>query len=225
MKGLSFTILILLFLSYSCGSNKIKEGEIEYIITYPNANVSGFIEAILPEKMTLTFSDTRVKTRIARGKIFSTEIVSDERDSSVEMRLSFGNKLFYTILTASDISKMIASQPNYTITSTGETDSIVGFFANSYTLKSDDGILHPNIWFTEAFAPQKAFWFSSYAKIAGVPLVYDVERYGILMHLEASNFTQRAVDKTDFERSPDLVEISFEQYEKEVQELFDILME
>jgi hypothetical protein len=225
MRGLATLIITTLLLLNSCGSDKITEGEIEYAITYPNADISGFMEAILPESMTLTFSDKKVKTRIARGKIFSTEIISNEDDKTVEMRLDFGNKLFYTVLNEADVKKMVASQPEYTINPTGDSDSIAGVFSKSYTLESADTIIHPDIWFTEALVPQKAYWFSSYANIAGVPMVYDVERYGILMHLEAINFTKREVDDSEFERSPDLEKIDFIQYEKEVQELFDILME
>jgi hypothetical protein len=54
--------------------------------------------------------------------------------------------------------------------------------------------------------------------------VFDIERYGIIMHLEATKFIRREVKEEEFNRDPALEEVSFDEYEAEVQELFDILM-
>lgn len=224
-----FPILILLstvlFLFFSCGPNKIQEGEVEYVITYPNSDVSGFMQAILPETMTITFKGTKIKTTIARGTIFTTEIISDEKDKSVEMRLDFGDKLYYTVLNESEVKEMIASQPKYSINATGEADSVVGMYSSAYTVSAEDTIKRENAWFTNDLATSDAYWFTSYAGTEGFPVIYDVERYGVMMHLEAVKLTKREVKETEFDRAPELTEVSFQEYEAEVQELFDILME
>ena len=224
MKKELLLIFSVLFL-FSCGSGKIEQGEIEYAITYPNSDISGFMEAILPEKMTITFKGTKVKTNIARGKIFTTEIISDESDKSVEMRLDFGDKLFYSVLDENEIQDLIHSQPDYHVSSLNQTDSLVGTLASSYSVEADDDFQHADAWFTTDFEPQNAYWFTSYADAKGLPLIYDAERYGVMMHLEAVKFTPREVQETEFDRDPELIQTTFEEYENEVQELFDILME
>ncbi len=221
---LLFTLPLSLFL-FSCGSDKIQEGEVEYLITYPNAQISGFMQAILPEKMTITFKGTKMKTNIARGKIFTTEIISDEADKSVEMRLDFGDKLFYSVLNKDEVDDLIASQPVYKLATMNQTDSIAGMLASAYKVDAPDTINHTPAWFTSDLAPQNAYWFTSYAGTKGFPLVYDAERYGVMMHIEAVGLTEREVEDSEFERDSELTKTSFSQYEAEVQELFDILME
>lgn len=215
----------LIFLS-SCDSGKINSGEITYQITYPNTEISGFMKAILPETMTIIFNDTRMKSTIARGEIFATDIISDETDESVEMRLDFGDKLFYTVLNENDVKKMIASQPKYDIKDLKETDSLVGLAAQAYEVNNpNDTIERMKSWFTADLAPQKAYWFTSYNQVVGMPLEFDIERYGVMMHLTVTDFEEREIMESEFEREEELKELPFEAFEAEVQELFNILME
>mgnify|MGYP006883396710 CR=1 FL=1 len=225
MKKLSSILLILgTALFVSCTKEKIPEGEIHYAISYPHNELKGMVEHIMPEEMTLTFKGTKIRSQIARGKIFQTEVVSNESDQSIEMRLDFGDKMFYCILDKDDVATLKESQPKYMLNATGTEDSVAGCWGKEYTIKREGDIKLDNAWFTEDLVPQEAYFYSSYAGIVGVPLVFDIERYGIIMHLEATGFTRREVKDEEFTRSSELSEISFDQYEKEVQELFDILM-
>ena len=226
MKFILPLTLVLTLVFTACGPSKVQEGEIEYVVTYPHTELEGFVSAILPEKMVLIFKGSKVKSEIKRGRIFQTEIVSYEKDRSIEMRLDFGNDDYYATLTKEDIDKLIASQPKYKIEATGEADSVNGLFGKAYTVKNPvDSITHVNSWFCEDLAPEKAYWYSSYKEINGVPLVFDIERYGIIMHMEISKFTAREVKDEEFARNPDLKEVTFEEYEAKVQDLFDILLD
>lgn len=225
MKQFVLLTFSAIFLLISCQSNKIQEGEIIYEITYPNAEISGFMKAILPETMTIIFSGTKMKSTIARGEIFSTEIVSDESERSIEMRLDFGDKLLYTTLDENEIELMIGSQPNYTITPLNQTDSIVGLSAKSYSIEAKDTLTRNNYWFTEDLSTINAYWFTAYSQIQGMPLIFDIERYGVMMHLEAVEFKAKEVSEMEFERENELEQTTYKQFESEVQELFDILME
>lgn len=220
-----FAFSILLILS-SCQPGKVQQGEITYKVTYPNSEISGFMKAILPETMTITFSGTKMKSTISRGQIFSTDIISDEADQSLEMRLDFGDKLLYTVLNAGDVKNMMNSQPNYEITALNQSDSLFGMFAHSYSVsEANDTIIRENAWFTEDLAPLNAYWFTSYKSVKGMPLVFDIERYGVMMHLEVLEFSQREVLDAEFDRDGSLNEIPYNQFEVEVQELFNNLME
>lgn len=226
MKNLFLIIAPVLLVLMSCEPEKIQEGEVEYAITYPHSEVSGFMQAILPETMTITFKGTKMKTTIARGEIFTTEIISDEADRSVEMRLDFGDQLYYTVLNQDEVQEMISSQPRYQLKDLGKSDSISGMYAASYSVEcATDTIPLSNAWFTEDLVFTNAYWFTPYAETKGFPLIYDAGRYGVMMHLEAAKLTKREVKETEFDRDPALIKVSFEEYEAEVQELFDILME
>lgn len=226
MKKFLVLFAPLLFIMTSCAPDKVQEGEIEYAITYPNSEISGFMQAILPETMTITFKGTKMKTTIARGEIFTTEIISDESDRSIEMRLDFGASLLFADLDENEIQELISSQPEYKIKALGESDSLAGMMSTSYKIEgAKDTITRSDAWFTEDLIMEDAYWFTPYAKTKGTPVIYDAERYGVMMHIEAVKITKREVLDTEFDRDPELVEVTFEDYEKEVQELFDVLME
>jgi hypothetical protein len=224
MKNIFAFIFIALAALSSCESSKIDEGEIAYNITYPNLEVSSFMEKILPEKMYLTFKGNKVKTTIAKGKFFSTEIISNSKTKEIEMRLDFGAKRIFTRVNEEDLKIMMASQPDYELKETGNKDSIIGLLAVAYSMVNslNDTV---TVWFTEQLSPKKAFWFSSYSELKGVPLNYEIERYGLGMQVNAERFISREVLDTEFNQTHKYNEVSFETYEKEVQSLFDILLE
>lgn len=209
----------------SCGKSYIEEGEITYDITYPNMEVTGIMSAILPKEMTIVFKGTKMKTTIARGKIFNTEVITDESNEFIEMRLDFGDKKYYTILTPEEVKELKGSAPKYNIKETEEQDSINGVWARKYLVTSEDSLQPGDAWFTEDLTVQAGAWFSAYGTVLGMPIIYDVERYGLMMHVESNNFIQREVKDTEFDRDPDLRQVDFKTYESEVQELFDILLE
>lgn len=226
MKKILFLFAPLLLLVTSCKPDKLQEGEIEYAITYPNSEISGFMQAILPETMTITFKGTKMKTTIARGEIFTTEIISDEADRSIEMRLDFGASLLYANCNENEVQELISSQPEYKVKALGASDSLAGMYSMSYSIEgANDTITRSDAWFTEDLIMTDAYWFTPYADTKGTPVIYDAERYGMMMHIEAVKITKREVLDTEFDRDPELVEVTFEDYEKEVQALFDLLME
>lgn len=225
MKQLLPILFILSLLLSSCGKSKIEEGELTYDITYPHMEVTGIMSAILPKEMTIVFKGTKMKTTIARGKIFTTEVITDEASEFIEMRLDFGDKKYYCELTKDEVAQLKKSAPKYIIKETEEQDSINGVWAKKYTVSSEDSLQPGDAWFTEDLTVQSGGWFSAYSSVIGMPIIYDVERYGLMMHVESNNFIKREVKDTEFDRDPSLSPVDFKTYESEVQELFDILLE
>ena len=209
----------------SC-DNRIEQGELTYKITYPYTDTSGATGRLLPKEMKVIFKGTKVKTEIARGKFINMQIISDNADKSIEMRLDFGDKPYYCILTEADREKLLSLQPIYNVQSTSKQDSVAGLWATEYTVKEENGeIEHPNAWFTEALRPDEMYFFSSYTGTPGVPLIYEMEQYKMVMRIEAREFIEREVVDEEFTRDPSLIEVSFDQYYEEVQELFDLLID
>ena len=226
MKKLIPFLLALPLILTSCDGSKIPEGEITYDITYPHMEVTGLMSAILPKEMTIVFKGTKMKTTINRGHIFTTDVITDENGEFIEMRLDFGDKKYYCELTADEVKSVKDDQPTYTISATTEEDSVAGMWSKKYKVTSEnDSLPTGDAWFTEDFTVLKGAWFSAYHSVAGMPVVYDIERYGLMMHAEANNFIQREVKDSEFDRPKELGPVDFITYEAEVQELFDILLE
>lgn len=225
MKKLLPLIFAIPLLFTSCGKSKIPEGEITYEITYPYMEVTGLMSAILPKEMTIVFKGTKMKTTISRGHIFETNVITDEANESIEMRLDFGDKKYYCELTKDEIAELKNTQPNYTIKKTSEQDSLFGMWCTKYTVDADGENQPDDAWFTDDLSVEKGAWFSAYHSVSGMPVIYDVERYGLMMHVTANNFIQREVKDNEFDRPAELTKVDFATYESEVQELFDILLE
>lgn len=225
MKKATFILFLLATLLFQSCDSRIEEGELSYKMTYPHADTNGMVGRILPQEMTVIFKGTKTKTEIARGKLLNMQIISDNVDQSIEMRLDFGDKNYYCVLTEADRTKLLDLQPEYEVALTGKEDSVSSLWAKEYTVKekgSDKG--HQNAWFTEALRPDEMYFYSSYVGTKGVPLIYEMEQYKLVMRVEAKEFREREVREEEFIRDPSLREVSFDQYYEEVQELFDLLI-
>ena len=226
MKLYCFVLVLLIFTLFSCGENKIESGELEYEISYPNNEISNLMDMMLPKKMAVIFKDGKMMTTIKKGKIFSTQIISNELDRSIEMRLDFGSDVLNTHLTKEDIDDMIASQPEYTFSKPIEGDTLIGCATQRYDVDcATDTLDSFKSVFTTDFSVQNSGWFTSYKDIKGMPLVYVIDRYGVLMHLKATKFTPREVLDTEFDQTETFEEVSYKKYDHKVQELFDVMMD
>ncbi len=225
IKLVFFSILTTLLIG--CGENKIQQGEIEYEITYPYNEITGLMNTLLPKKMTVIFKGEKMIITIAKGKMFSTEILSNEETKELEMRYFFGSDKLKCKLNDEDIKNLIASQPVYNFSESVPGDSMVGCstYHVKQTLDADSlGIGEFTSVFTRDFSIQNAGWFNSYSSIEGMPLVYLIDRYGIVMKVEAVNFIQREVMDEEFDLLEEYEEISYPKYDKKVRELFELIM-
>jgi hypothetical protein len=181
---------------------------------------------MLPKKMKVVFKDGKMIATIKKGKIFSTQIVSDETTKSLEMRLDFGSEVLNTLLSKEDIDNLIASQPKYDFSKPSKGDSLVGCKTEHYIVDCKNDTLDAfNSIFTTDFSTQNAAWFSSYKDIKGMPLSYLIDRYGVIMHVEAVNFIPREVLDTEFDPTETFEEVSYKKYDHKVKELFDVMMD
>lgn len=226
MKLYYFALILLSLSVLSCGENKIESGEIEYEITYPYNETSNLMDMMLPKKMTVIFKGSKMMTVIKKGKIFSTEIIADEVAKTIEMRLDFGSDVLNTHLTPQDIDEMIASQPVYTFSKPESGDSLVGCTTQHYEVDCKTDTLDPfKSVFTTDLSTQNSGWFTSYKDIKGMPLIYLIDRYGVVMHVSATKLTPREVLDTEFDPTETFEEVSYTKYDHKVQELFDVMMD
>jgi len=212
---------------FSCGPSYIEQGEITYEITYPyNTELSGTMRMILPKEATLIFKGSQMLTIVKTGKIFRTDIYADESTKKLEMRLDFGSDKLYTEMTAADQEKFRANLPNYTLTPTETADSVKGLWGKKYITKYEsDTIPSFDSWFSEDISLRNITWFSNYSGTVGVPLIYDIDQYGIRMHLEITGFKEREVTDEEFARPSKLKKVPFDEYDQKLNELFRILTE
>lgn len=221
------SVFILLIVLSSCKENKIEQGEIEYKITYPyNPNVTGFMEMMLPKELNVKFKGTKMIATIKRGKIFTTQIFSDESTQELEMRLSFGSDVINTFLSPDDVDLFLKTQPNYSLSKPQKADSLVGCSSVKYSIDCSNDTIPPfDCYFTEDFTIQDAAWFTALKGAKGMPLVYLIDRFGIIMKVEATKFSPKEIKDQEFEPTEKYETVSFKKYDKKLNDLFEIMTE
>ena len=130
----------------------------------------------------------------------------------------------YTELNDADQQKFRSNLPEYALTPSETADSLHGLWGKKYNTEYTGNDTTPPFesWFTEDLSLQNITWFSNYNKVVGVPLIYDIDQYGIRMHLEITGFKQREVKDEEFTRSSELEKVEFSEYDKKLNELFTI---
>ncbi|MFT4602116.1 MAG: hypothetical protein ACI857_002302 [Arenicella sp.] len=227
MRKSLFLFLPIILLSSCTGTDeKINQGELSYEISYPYLDLGPLMSAMLPDEMTITFKDKQMLTTLQKGKMFTSTVLTNEETETVRMTLSlFGSEHYYCELTPEEVNQLVESQPLYEVKSTTTKDSVGGCWSQEYKVSSNNDTMPPfNAWFTEDLSIEHGAWFSAYTVAKGMPIIYDVERYGMMMHSECINFKDKEVDDKVFELEEGFDKINFKTYEKKVQELFDALL-
>jgi len=226
MKNLLFPIVLIALFLMSCEPSEIQQGEIKYEITYPYSNLSGIMGVVLPKKMTVKFKGDKMIASIENGKFFRTDILSENNKKNLKMRLDFGSEKIETDLTPKDLEKLANSQPNYTTKLTTSGDTVAGLTADYYLAKSDnEQIGEFKCAFSNNLSVKNTEWFSSYIGTKGIPLIYIIERYGVVMQLRAVRFRSREIADEEFDTKKSFKTVSYNAYEKSVSELFQLITE
>jgi hypothetical protein len=158
--------------------------------------------------------------------MFTTQIISDEASQKLEMRLDFGSDVINTFLTPEDVDLFLKTQPKYAVSKPKKADSLVGCSSVKYTIDCFNDTLPPfDCYFTEDFTIQDAAWFTALKGAKGMPLVYLIDRFGIIMKVEATKFTPKEIKDKDFEPTENYKTVSFKKYDKKLNDLFKIMTE
>lgn len=226
MKYLLFSILLFSLVLSSCKQEKIKQGEIAYDITYPYTDLNGIMDVMLPKKMTVIFKGDHMIASIEKPKIFRTDIISNGVKKELKMRLDFGSENIQANLAPKDIELLQNNQPNYSVGNAIKTDTIAGLEATFYSVESDnENIGQFDCAFSNNLSVTNTEWFTSYNGSKGIPLIYVIERYGIIMHLRATKFSSREIQDSEFTVKKTFKDVPYPRYENKVNELFELIIE
>lgn len=222
-----FTVLAVAstMLFSSCGGEEeITQGVIEFEITYPYYQGSGFMASMLPDKMTMTFKDGVYKTEVSKGKIFSSSFIVDCNNKKVTNLFHFGTKNIYCVMSEKEVKKLLKKEPRPQYLETNEGDSVAGFLCNK-TVAYYEEVEQPDvaIYSTKDISIPNSNWWTPFHELDGVLMEYEVERFDFRMRFTAVNFTETEVDDSEFEVPSQYKKVSIEKIEKELKEVFGSL--
>ena len=180
--------------------SKVKEGTIEYALTFPDYDPNGLMAGMLPEKTTLCFNETQQVAELSAGMgIFRTLMQLDNEGRTLDYHLSMMGKKIVAHLQPKDIPLFNADYGNATILYTPDVDTIAGYPCKKAVAIFDKMPQEEiELWYTDRIKMQDPNWFGPFAEIPGVLLRYEMLQNGIRMHLDAVSVTPGEVDPGKF---------------------------
>ncbi|MFI5163762.1 MAG: hypothetical protein ACHQHP_00785 [Bacteroidia bacterium] len=200
------------------GGKEISEGVIEYDITYPKVDPNSMMVAGLPNKAYLRFKNDNMSNDMSGMMgLISITYVSRKSSNSVMQMLNLINKKYVSDISPAELKKLNDSyikdvQPGK------NTMNIAGYKCNEaiVTLMNGENL---HVYYTNGIGIKNPNWSNPYSKIDGVLMDFEMERYGLAMHLKAKAVLQQKIDDTIFEAAADNKKIPFSELEKILQEL------
>jgi GLPGLI family protein len=220
-------LLVAWSLTASCGhgllQRSISEGIIEYALSFPTYDPSGLMAGMLPERTTLTFNEDKAITELSAGMgVFRTAIVTDQKTLEMDYHLSVLSKKLVSRLRAREVDQMNRREDQMAVLFTNTTDTIAGFpCRKAYAIFS--GIDKPEVelWYTEAIEVENGNWYTPFPEIPGVLMRYEIEQFGMRMHLNATSVTASEVDPKKFEIRKDHRSVPPQVLRHELEELLE----
>jgi hypothetical protein len=212
--------ILMTLLWNSCdtlGGKNISEGVIEYDITYPKLDPNNMMVAGLPSKAYLRFKDNNMANDMSgmMGLISITYI--SKTDKTVAQTLTLINKKYVSELSAEDLKK-INGEYLEKIEPGKNTRDIAGFKCKEAIVKLTNGeTIH--VYYTDEINIANPNWSNPYNTIKGVLMDFQMERYGVAMHLTAKRVLSQKIEESTFTVSDDHKKIPFSELEKILQEL------
>ncbi|TAL63359.1 MAG: hypothetical protein EPN85_00250 [Bacteroidetes bacterium] len=203
------------------GGKDISEGVIEYDITYPKLDPNSMMVSGMPSKAYLRFKGNNMSNDMSGMMgLISITYISNHQSRVVEQRLTLINKKYASEISADDLKRLNDSYLS-SVEDGGGSAEIAGYKCKEAIVKLMDGE-QVKIYYTNDIGIENPNWSNPYSKIDGVLMEFQMERYGVVMHLRAKSVLAQKVEDEAFQIPADSTEykkIIFSELEKILEEL------
>jgi hypothetical protein len=184
------------------------EGVIEYALSFPDYDPNGLMAGMLPERITITFSEGRQLAELSAGMgIFRTAVITDDAAQELDYHMSLMGKRIKAHMHPSDLETVRAENGRAIILHTPDVDTIAGYpCRKAIAIFNRIDRREVDLWYTDRIDMQRPNWFGPYGELPGVLLRYEVVQHGMRMRLEAIKVSTEPVDpgvfsvRTDYEQ-------------------------
>lgn len=221
---LGFGVLALSCSRFNAFDQRLREGVIEYSVTFPYLDDSNSMMAsLLPDKMYLHFKRDRFSSELATvGGLFKNRFVSDQNEMQLVHQMKIFKKKLESGYDETSVHRQLMNMPNLTIIETNEVDSIAGY-ACKKAIGIYDHIALPEmiIYYTDEINVDSPNWCTQFHPIKGVLMQYEIEQFGIRMRFRANTVQAVEVDSEKLGPEPGYDRVSPDQLQVEIEELLN----
>jgi hypothetical protein len=187
------------------GGNGITEGVIEYDITYPKLDPNSMMVSGMPNKAYLRFKNNNMSNDMSGMMgLISVTYISSHESRAVEQRLTLINKKYASQIPADYLEKMNGSYVASLEDGSGVKE-IAGYKCKEAVVKLAGGE-QIKVYYTNDIGIKNPNWSNPYSKIDGVLMDFQMERYGVVMHLKATSVLAQKVEDEAFSLPADSTE-------------------
>jgi GLPGLI family protein len=200
---------------------KVKEGVIEYALSFPEYDPNGLMANMLPEKTILAFTPEKQAAELSAGMgVFKTHMMANAEAREVDYHLSVMSKKLVSNLQPRDLHQFNAQSEPLTILYTDQVDTIAGYPCRK-AVAIYPGLAQPEaeLWYTDRIEMKDPNWFGPYSEVPGVLLRYEMVQHGMRMRLDATSVTPGPVDPERFTSKSEYQQVSPEVLYAELEEV------
>lgn len=207
MKSKFFLFSIIMVMFSSIIFAQIKEGKIQYRISYPSLDLPAAQKAMLPSESVCYFSNNNCRSE--SDGIMGMKMVTICAKGETTMLIDvMGKKIAMNPL---DNQSVKTKTP--TITYSDETKNIAGFVCKKATMVFDE-TKKMIVWCAEGITGGGS-WGGNFDNLKGAPLEYTADLNGMSMTMIASKVSDEKVGKKMFEIPSDYKSMTMEELQKQ----------
>ncbi|TAL63360.1 MAG: hypothetical protein EPN85_00255 [Bacteroidetes bacterium] len=188
----------------------VTEGVIEYEVTYPKLDPNSMIAAALPDKAYMRFKNNNMITEMS-AMMFNISYISNQSNKSVAQTFTLFSKKNVSDISAADMKKLNGSYLS-SIEEGTHTRQIAGFTCKEVIAKLQTGE-SIRVYYTNDIGINNPNWSNPYTKIDGVLMDFQLESYGLSMHLKAKTLLPQKIEDSAFDIPADQQKIPFAELE------------
>lgn len=217
----------MLLLLTGCDGNLFKhgitEGEIEYEVTYPEMDPDNVLADFMPDVMSMKFKDNKVFNELSAGMgMFKTNFIYDCENHTMDHLVKLINKKYVTHFDINTADQVNDLYHEFSIIPLNGTITIAGYECQRALIVFND-INNTSFYlhYTDKISIEDANWSNPFREIPFVMLEYSVKRNGIAMHFKATKVKEAEVADDVFTIPSEYQVITYEEMERELNNIFE----
>lgn len=206
---------MMVLLTLSCGTEKekakkIKEGSIEYRITYIEENLKNYSEWMLPKKMVLLFNN-RMASNTIEGFLgmFSVTNITDLKKRTSTTLLKFSDKKYVYYGEKDELPCCYGTLDHMTLNPIDSVKTLAGLECKAMQAV----LVNPDtstfrVYYTHAIDVDSPNTLNPFHEVDGTLMEFQVNMLNVRMHLRASRVEPGKIPDRQFMVPDDYVRIS-----------------
>jgi len=223
---IAFTIASLLLIA-SCTEgifkSGLKEGVIEYEVSYPDLADDHTMMDLLPKKMQCHFKEGEFRNEITAGMgLFRSAIVYQAKEKHLYHTVKLLNTKIYAEMGKEDIQALNQGFQDLEFSESGERKTIAGYNCKEVQVEvPGDSSWTFALYYTEEIDIPNFNYRNPFEGLDGVLMEYDLLSNDLHMHFQAVKVLAKEVDEEDIRVSDEYKEVSSAELRAQLESIFN----